>query len=118
MSTFKITNITNTIGKREAKYNSILNIEYVDKMTKKSIAIKAGDTIYLTLGKLPISAHLLRVKNLITISEVSNDELANIRKIHEPKKAVVPTPAKGTSTTGEEPKSVKKPVIKKEKEEV
>jgi len=118
MSTFKITNITNTIGKREAKYNSILNIEYVDKMTKKTIPIKAGDTIYLTLDKLPISAHLLRVKNLVTISEVSADELTYVRKIQEPKKVVMPTPTKETNVTGEEPKSQKKPVIKKEKEEV
>jgi len=76
MGTFKITNITNTIGKRDAKFNTTINIEYVDKMMKKSIPVKAGDTIFLILPSLPLSVHSLRVKNLITVTEVGHDELA------------------------------------------
>ena len=40
MNTYKITNITNTVGKRDFKYNSDLNIEYVDNMVKKTIKNK------------------------------------------------------------------------------
>lgn len=79
MSTFKITNITNLLGKRESKFNSVLEIEYVDNMMKKIISINPNSTIYLKSPSLPISAHSLRVKNLITVSEVSDTELINIR---------------------------------------
>lgn len=75
MSTFKITNITNLLGKRDQKYNSILNIEYVDNMKKKTITIKPNETKYLTIHRLPISAHVMRVKNLITVTEVSAAEI-------------------------------------------
>ena len=35
MTNYKITNITNTTGKRSIRFNSTLDIEYVDKMQKK-----------------------------------------------------------------------------------
>jgi len=117
MSTFKITNITNTIGKREPKYNSVLTIEYIDKMMKKHITIKAGDTIFLTLPSLPISAHSLRVKNLITVSEVSSDELAAAIHVTPPKVEAKPI-TKEVKVDVVEVKEQKKIVVKKEKEEV
>jgi hypothetical protein len=92
MVNYKITNITNTAGKRDFKYNSSLDIEYVDEMTKKSITVKPGDSIYLTVHTLPLSVHRLRVKNLITVSEVSEKELADIvseATVKPKKKAVV-----------------------------
>lgn len=76
MNTYKITNITNLAGKRDFKFNSELDIEYVDNITKKTIKVKAGDTVYLTVASLPLSVHRLRVKNLITVTEVSAVELA------------------------------------------
>jgi poly(A) polymerase Pap1 len=76
MGTFKITNITNLASKRDFKYKSILDIDYVDKMTKKVISIKPGDVVYLTVSSLPLSAHRLRVKNLITVDEIDGTELA------------------------------------------
>jgi hypothetical protein len=83
MSTYKITNITDTTGKRDFKHNSVLDIDYVDSMVKKTIKIKAGDSVYLTTQKLPMSVHKLRVKGLVTVTEVSPSELAS--KIGQPK---------------------------------
>ena len=80
MGTFKITNITNLASKRDFKYNSILNIDYVDKMAKKIISIKPGDTAYLTISSLPLSVHRLRVKNLITVDEIDSIEFAKSMK--------------------------------------
>ena len=80
MSTFKIINITNLASKRDFKYNSILDIDYVDKMTKKIISIKPGDTAYLTIPSLPLSVHRLRVKNLITVDEIDSIEFAKSMK--------------------------------------
>jgi len=117
MSTFKITNITNQLGKRDYKYNSVLEINYVDNMLKQTIKVRPNDTIYLTLHSLPISVHVLRVKNLITVSEVSDAELNNVIKSITPKPEKIVAKMK---TPLEKPDDELKPVkknIKKEKED-
>jgi hypothetical protein len=79
MSTYKITNITNfSTGKRDAKHNSTLDIDYVENMVKKTICVKPGNTVYLTTQRLPLSVHRLRVKGLITVSEISEIELSKL----------------------------------------
>ena len=83
MSTYKITNITETTGKRDFKHNSVLDIDYVDSMVKKTIRIKPGDSVYLTTQRLPMSVHKLRVKGLVTVIEVGSSELAS--KVSQPK---------------------------------
>ena len=80
MNTYKITNITNLAHKRDVKYNSPINIEYIDNRVKKVATVKAGDTMFLTVHSLPLSVHRLRIKNLITISEVSPAELNKATK--------------------------------------
>jgi len=88
MNTYKITNITNTAGKRDFKFNSSLNVEYVDNMMKKTVAIKPGESLYLTVTSLPMSVHKLRVKNLVSVIEVSQSELESIKNEKKPKVAV------------------------------
>jgi len=75
MTIYKITNITNFAGKREVKFNSPLDIEYVDAMMKKTIVVKPGETIFLQISSLPLSVHRLRVKRLISVVEVGATEL-------------------------------------------
>lgn len=97
MNTYKITNITNLAPKRDRKFNSTISINYVDKMIKKTLNVNAGDTVFLTTHSLPLSVHRLRIKNLITVSEVSEAE------VPKPKKKVVPVKKS-------KPKAVKKPI--------
>ena len=85
MNTYKITNITDTAGKRDFKFNSSLNVEYVDNMMKKTVAIKPGASLYLTVADLPLSVHKLRIKNLVTVVEVSQGELESIMNKRKPK---------------------------------
>jgi len=85
MNTYKITNITNLAGKRDAKFNSEINIEYIDNITKKSVMVKPGETVFLTVHSLPLSVHRLRVKNLITVSEIGAVELQKILSESKPK---------------------------------
>ena len=94
MNTYKITNITNKVGKRDPKFNSVANIEYVDNRTRKTIGLKPSESVFLTVQSLPLSVHRLRIKKLIDIVEVSPAEL---KKSMEKAK----------------PKAVKKPVAKK-----
>ena len=81
MANYKITNLTNTAGKRDLKYNSMLGIDYVDAMQKKKIEIKPGETVYLTISSLPLSVHKLRVNKLISVIEISDTELRNMSKL-------------------------------------
>ena len=94
MNTYKITNITNLAHKRDIKYNSPINIEYVDNRVKKVAILKAGDTMFLSVQSLPLSVHRLRIKNLITISEISPAELSKKIEAANPKKVAKKKPVK------------------------
>lgn len=85
MNSYKIINVTNLVGRRDSKYNTIVDIEYIDNRVKKNIKLKPGETIYLTISSLPLSIHRLRVKNLINISEVSAAEVAKTMEKERPK---------------------------------
>ena len=89
MNTYKITNLTNTAGKRDFKFNSSLDIEYVDNMIRKIVTVKPGTSLYLTVPSLPMSIHKLRAKNLISVIEVSAKELADSINNAKPKSAPV-----------------------------
>lgn len=115
MSTYKITNITNLAGKRDFKFNSVLDIEYVDGMMKKTVKIKPGDSLYLTVPTLPLSVHRLRVKKLIAVTEVTADELEKAMKAAQPKseKKVKIEAEDGDDATGVSKKSGKRKIVKK-----
>lgn len=98
MNTYKITNITNLLGKRDRKSNTTISFDYVNKMTKKTINIKPNDSVYLSVPTLPLSVHRLRIKNLIIITEVDASELAKISKKTKPVRKT-------------KPKAMKKPVV-------
>ena len=75
MSTYRITNITPQLGKRDVKYNSKLIIDYIDGMNNRVLEILPNDIMYLTVPSLPISLHKFRMKKWVTISEISSKEL-------------------------------------------
>lgn len=75
MNTYKITNITNNIAKRGMNHNSVVDITYTDGMNNKTIKLKPGETIYLTLNSLSTSIRKLMVKQLINVSEISQNHL-------------------------------------------
>ena len=106
MANFKITNITNTAGKRSARFNSILDIEYDDAMQKKTIKVKPGETVFLQIHTLPLSVHKLRVKKLISVSEISNNELRNSMNVGRP--AVIPVVIETPEETEMEKRNKKK----------
>ena len=107
MSTFKITNISKMVGKRDPNYDSTLTISYVHNMKNNKYFLKPDDVVYLTIDKLPISVHKLRVKKLVSVVEVSESEL---------KKSMIKTPSKTENVTAVKP-TPKKTTPKTEKEE-
>lgn len=124
MNTYKITNITNLIGKRDVKFNSTLDITYVDSMIEKTIKIKPDETIYLQISSLPLSVHRLRVKKLISVVEISDNQFKRRLEIITPqpvKTEVIDESKKSDSITSVKKKEVKtevKPEIKKNHDSV
>jgi hypothetical protein len=97
MNTYKITNITNQLHKRDINFKTPVKIEYIDDRKKKVTEVKTGENLFLTVATLPLSIHRLRIKGLINISEAS---VADLKKINPPEKKTV----KKTKT--EKPKSL------------
>ena len=77
MNNYKITNITNQLGKRDANFNSILDIDYIDGMTKKIFKLTPNQTVFMKLVSLPISVHKMRIKNLVIVQEVNDATVIN-----------------------------------------
>jgi hypothetical protein len=89
MNTYKITNLTNLAGKRDVKFNSVLDIDYIDSRVKKTIKLRPGDTVFLQIASLPISIHRLMVKKLISVIEIGECELRNNMNALKPKKTEI-----------------------------
>lgn len=71
MKTYKITNVTNLFGKRDSQFNSVINIDYIDKRTRKVITLKPNETVYLTVQSLPLSVRKMNLKKMIDVIEVN-----------------------------------------------
>jgi hypothetical protein len=99
MNTFKVTNITDRLGKRHPNYNSTLNVSYVDQMERKSLLLEPKKTIYFSAASLPLSLHRFRMKNLVSVSEITEQELLKLKNEptkNEAKKEKKSTPKKKT----------------------
>ena len=82
LNTYKITNLTGSLGKRDIKYNTILDITYMESMMKKTIQINPNESLYLQIPSLPLSVQTLRAKKLISVIEIAKTELKDIMFEH------------------------------------
>jgi hypothetical protein len=73
MGYYKITNITNTFSKRDVFFNKTVEIEYIDRMTKKTYSLKPADSMYLSVVALPMSVQKLKIKGQVIVSEIDKD---------------------------------------------
>jgi hypothetical protein len=80
MKTFKITNITGSLTKRHPNYNSTLNISYLDQMERKTMFIEPNKTVYFTADSLPLSLQRFRMKKLVAVVELNEQELLRVQK--------------------------------------
>jgi len=109
MSTFKVTNRTSTRAKRDVNFNSTVDIDYIDDMERKVIGLKPNETIYFTAKSLPLSLHKLRIKGLVSVTEVSDSQLSKLQRPSKSKGVVeLPTPKKKVAVKKETTKTVKK----------
>jgi len=120
MNTYKIINVTNLFGKRDSKFNSIVNIDYIDNRTRKVITLKPNETVYLTVQSLPLSVRKMNIKNLISVTEVDLQSVLKkpkvtpkLKKNVVKKKSENKVEAKPTSTKTSSTKSRKKTTSEK-----
>lgn len=99
MTTYKITNLTGGLGKRDNSYNKTLDITYVDNMERKTMHLKPNDTIYFTTNTIPTSIHNLRVRGLISVVEISDKQLINIQSGGSKTNKITPQVKSTTTTT-------------------
>lgn len=77
MSNYKITNITNSLGKRDLMYNSSVDVEYVSGLDKIKYILQPNETLYLKIDSLPLSVHKLRMKKFVIVSEIDSQTMAS-----------------------------------------
>lgn len=114
MSIFKITNTTNLINRREGKYNTPINIEYFDMLSKKTATIKPEESMYIDTNSLPTSVLILRQKKYISISEISVNELQEVLSGNN--KPIIDETPVVEKNVDELAKQIKKKSLKKEDE--
>ena len=78
MITYKITNITDLLPKRQRYSNSTLSIEYIDCMTEKKHLLNPGKTFYLTLQTLPLQIKKLMIQKLVNVSEIPENQINSL----------------------------------------
>lgn len=83
MGYYRIKNITDKLPKRHPQKDSILKIEYNIGFKNDSHNLGGGQQITIECGNLPTNIHMLRMKNLITVQEISKNEFYNTNKIQE-----------------------------------
>lgn len=102
MNTYKITNITNNLHKRDVHFKTPVKIQYVDNRMKKIAEVKTGESLFLTVETLPLSIHRLRVKGLVDVSDAS---VAEVKKMNTPKTTTSKPKTEKPKTTTEPKKT-------------
>lgn len=97
MNIYEITNITDRLGKRDANFNKTLKISYIDDMFEKTLNLKPSETIYFQIDSLPLSVRKYKVKNLVSVREISEGEFSKIKENNNSKSK--PASSKKTTTT-------------------
>ena len=110
MMYYKIKSKTGSLGKRDVNYNKTLDISFIDRMNRKVIKVYPNQDVYLECGKLPIDAQKLRMRNLITVNEISETEFRKMKKKFEPKPEVQNTVEEPTSDDEESPERVEEEI--------
>lgn len=115
MVTYKITNITDKLGKRHHSFNMTVKIKYVDSMINKSVDLKAGKSMFLTIESLPLSVHRLRVQGHVIVEELSKDAVTALT--NKPKRKPKTQPKKTTKKVEKKVVTPKKSTTTKKKTE-
>lgn len=85
MGKYRIKNLTDSFGKRDADYNKTVSFQVSNGLMKKIITIEPGDELYIELKILPLDLQRLRIKNVIAVTEIGNLEFNSRLKAEQNK---------------------------------
>lgn len=85
MGKYRIKNLTDSFGKRDADYNKVVSFQVSNGLMKKTITIEPGDELYIELKILPLDLQRLRIKNIVTVTEIGNLEFNSRLKAEQNK---------------------------------
>lgn len=80
MAYYKIKNITGSLAKRHQNKDTELKVEYVVGLQKKIFNLPVGQELVLSCRTLPIQIHTLRLKGLVSVTEISENEFMKLQK--------------------------------------
>lgn len=89
MAYFKITNITDGLGKRHPRFNTVQNIEFRTGNKKESVTVLPGAEILMESSHLPMGAHKLRSEGLITVVEIDKNTFMRMTQVQKAPEVVV-----------------------------
>lgn len=121
MGMYKIKNLTDSFGKRDADYNKVVSFQISNGLMKKTITIDPGNELYIELKMLPLDLQRLRIKKVISVTEIGNLEYnLKLRTQQAKNKPAIIKEDKlevidNTSTVGEIIEDTKTNKIKKDK---
>lgn len=111
MAYYKIKNITTFLPKRHQNKDTEIKVEYMVGFQKKIHILPVSKELVLSCRTLPIQIHNLRVKNLVSVIEISENEFMKLQK-PSAKKAI---DEEDKITTTQEPEKKKNYIKKKPK---
>jgi len=79
MRTYKITNITNTLNKRNLYYNKTLDIEFPYDMKDQKVNLKPNDNIIFKTHHIPFNIQKLKIQGLVMIDDITRTENSVIK---------------------------------------
>jgi hypothetical protein len=85
MRYYKIQNITDTLNKRDIKYNLNLSIKYVNNMNNIEYILEPGKILYLQIKTLPTKIYNLKFKGMAVIEELDYGKFKKLLKIQNKK---------------------------------
>lgn len=88
MAYYKITNITNGLGKRHPRFNTVQIIEFRTGNKKESVNVLPGAEILMESSHLPMGAHKLRSEGLITVVEIDKTSFMRLTQVPKPVEVV------------------------------
>ena len=98
MGYYRIKNVTNELGKRHGKVNTVQTIDFKDIINSSSIVINPGFDITIEANYLPISAQKLRTEGLITVVEIDKNTYQKMLLAQQSKNVVNETKAEPKKT--------------------
>ena len=113
MAYYKIKSLTSKLGKRHMDKDAVLGITYQDGFKEKNHMLHPGGILYISTPSLPINIHKLRMKNLVSVSEIEKNVFMRLTN---------PKPAPIKEDVDEKPKKkrsyTKKSTKKEEEKEI